>query len=83
MQRWTTLLWGSRDVATATEAYIKGPSFCSRCHEECASHPATDFVNVVVPMVEDIKTPDDLADARLDLNAFIKVRYRLAMTACE
>ena len=71
-KRWTTLLWGSRDVATKTEAYIKGT--CSRdlsISQVDSRHP--DFVEIVVPGVEAIETNDDLADARLDLEAFIKV----------
>jgi len=51
-KRWTTLLWESRNTATATEAYIK------------------DFVQVIVPEVEDIQNDDDLADAKKDLAAF-------------
>ncbi|KIK78496.1 hypothetical protein PAXRUDRAFT_323557 [Paxillus rubicundulus Ve08.2h10] len=54
-KRWTTLLWESRDTATATEAYIK------------------DFVQVIVPEVEDIQNDDDLADAKKDLYAFANV----------
>ena len=71
-KRWTTLLWGSRDVATKTEAYIKG-TFLS--NSSCSQLDALylDFVEIIVPIVEEIQTADDLADARLDLNAFIKV----------
>ncbi|KAF9226019.1 hypothetical protein BS17DRAFT_867367 [Gyrodon lividus] len=51
-KRWTTLLWDSRNTATATEAYIN------------------DFVQVIVPDIEDIQNDDDLADAKKDLQAF-------------
>ncbi|KAH8078428.1 hypothetical protein BXZ70DRAFT_961749 [Cristinia sonorae] len=53
---WTTILWGSRDTATRTQAYIN------------------DFLNVIIPEIELIETEADLADARLDLNAFINRR---------